>query len=110
MQEEVIQGYRLSPQQRHLWLAQGSGGAVAYRAARALLVEGPLDAVRMSAALADVISRHEILRTTFTRLEGERAPVQVINEEGGALFDGSLDLSGLKPEERQARLAAVWRE
>ncbi|WP_460365526.1 amino acid adenylation domain-containing protein, partial [Actinocorallia lasiicapitis] len=62
----------LSPQQRPVWfmwrLDPGSG---AYNIPVALRVTGPLDADALSAALGDVLTRHEALRTVFPEADGE---------------------------------------
>jgi amino acid adenylation domain-containing protein len=73
---EVAEGFRLSPQQRWLWLLQQDGSA--YRAQCAIMIEGRLDSEVLSSAVRQIINRHEILRTTFRREPGIRTPVQVI--------------------------------
>ena len=74
MHEDVIEGFRLSPQQRHLWLAV----AAAERCAQcAILVEGELAPERVRAALRILADRHEALRTDFRDLAGMDVPVQV---------------------------------
>ncbi len=100
-QNAVVEGFSLSPQQRHLWslLADDSGSA--YRAQCTILIEGSLDRERLRAALREVTSRHEVLRTTFHNLPGMRFPVQVIAEEFAPRRD-EHDLSGLSPEARDA--------
>jgi amino acid adenylation domain-containing protein len=77
MQNEVLEGFRLSPQQRRLWLARGAG----WRAQGVTLLEGALDARALKEALGRVAARHEIFRTTFADLPGMKVPVQVVNEE-----------------------------
>ena len=79
MQDEIIEGYRISPQQRQLWLAQQES-ARPYLAECAVRVEGSLDAVILKEALRRVVERHEILRTTFRRLAGMSTPLQVIGD------------------------------
>jgi amino acid adenylation domain-containing protein len=79
-QHESVEGYRLSPQQRSLWLLQQAGPNSPYRAQCAVLIEGPLRLAHWRAAVAEVIDRHEILRTTFHCLPGTQLPVQVISE------------------------------
>ena len=79
MQDEIIEGYRISPQQRRLWLAQQES-ARPFFAQCAVRVEGNLDAVILKEALRRVVERHEILRTTFRRLAGMSTPLQVIGD------------------------------
>jgi amino acid adenylation domain-containing protein len=80
MQPEAIQGLRLSPQQKRLWLLQQGGRE--YHAQCAVLIEGALDAERLRETLHGAVERHEILRTTFRRRAGIRTPLQFVNDEG----------------------------
>jgi amino acid adenylation domain-containing protein len=90
MENIVVEGFRLSPQQRHLWLLAQDAGRT--RAAQCLLVlRGELDARALGEAAARVVSRHEMLRTTFRSLPGVKLPLQVIAEEATALVGGGLD-------------------
>lgn len=77
-QEQVIEGYRLSPHQRHLWLLQQDG--TPYRSVCTITLAGPLDAARLHSAIGEVVKRHEILRTSFHRMAGMKVPVQVVHE------------------------------
>jgi len=107
MQKEMVEGYRLSPQQKRLCLLQQEDQEIPYRAACVVLIEGELKRDALAAALADVVVRHEILRTTLRRLSGLTIPVQVINE----VFDLQLeerDLSALSPQEQSAQLDKLF--
>ena len=64
----MIEGSRLSPQQRHLWRLQQVDGSSPYRVECAARIEGALDTKVLTDALHDVFARHEILRTTFQPL------------------------------------------
>ncbi|HXV98617.1 MAG TPA: condensation domain-containing protein, partial [Anaerolineae bacterium] len=81
MPKEVIEGFRLSPQQKHLWLVQQTDQSHLYRAQCALQLEGQLKPEFLTTALAHVVNRHEILRTTFQRLTGMAIPLQVISAD-----------------------------
>ena len=81
---EPAQKFRLSPQQKRLWLLHQAGPV--YRADCLIEISGGLDAGRLQKALDRVVARHEILRTTFERPPGLRVPVQVIHDEGTALW------------------------
>ena len=80
---EPLHGFRLSPQQRRLWLQPGGRRAVAQCA---VLVGGAPPDLRAAADAA--AARHEILRTTFRSPHGIKVPYQVV----------------------QARMAPAWKE
>jgi amino acid adenylation domain-containing protein len=82
MMKEVIEGLRLSPQQKHLWSLQPHDRAQTYRAQVAVRIDGRLDVACLIAAVDQVVQRHEILRTTFCCLPGMTIPLQIINESG----------------------------
>ncbi len=71
----------LSPAQQRLWVIQQierdtAGSSSAYNFPIVLRLRGDLDPEAFTAALADVIARHEVLRTVFGEHDGE--PVQLI--------------------------------
>src|SRR5688572_3060236 len=76
--QDSLQGIRLSPQQKRLWLLQGSRAA--YCAHVRVLLDGPVDTVLLEDAIECVVARHEIFRTTFHREPGVRIPFQIIGE------------------------------
>ncbi|MEU7138541.1 amino acid adenylation domain-containing protein [Nocardia sp. NPDC046473] len=62
--------------QRRLWFVQRSDPSPAYNAPLVLRLTGVLNGEALAAALADVVERHEILRTVF--LERDGVPFQEI--------------------------------
>jgi amino acid adenylation domain-containing protein len=81
MSQEIVTAYRLSPQQKRQWLLRQS--SVAARSQQcAILIEGALKRELLRQAVAQVVARHEILRTTFAPLPGVKVPVQVLSEDG----------------------------
>src|SRR3954471_16722184 len=69
----------LSFAQQRLWfLDQLIGGNAVYNISEVLRLKGPLDVSALEWSLAQIIRRHESLRTTFSAPEGQ--PVQVISE------------------------------
>lgn len=78
MTEEVLEGFELSRQQKRLWLTRKDSHAFVSQIA--LLIEGNVNHDALRQALHALISRHEILRTSFHALSGMSVPVQVIAE------------------------------
>jgi amino acid adenylation domain-containing protein len=107
MLKEVIEGFRLSPQQKHLWLVQQAGQPLPYRAQCVVRIEGQLKPTILIAALEYGLNRHEILRTTFHHLPGTAIPLQVVNNNN-ALAIQCHDLSDFEPAEQAVRLDALF--
>jgi len=62
----------LAPAQRGLWLLDRvPGTGTAYNVPLAARLDGPLDAAALTAAVHDVVGRHEILRTVFPVVDDE---------------------------------------
>ncbi|MFG1951744.1 amino acid adenylation domain-containing protein [Micromonospora sp. NPDC048830] len=70
-----------APAQRRLWLLHqlDPDSAGAYVIGSAVRLRGPLDADALAAAFADVVARHEALRTSFEVVDGE--PAQRVHPE-----------------------------
>jgi non-ribosomal peptide synthetase component F len=69
--------FPLSFAQERLWfLDQFQSGSAMYHIPAIYRFQGPLNVVALERSLNEIIRRHEILRTTFTVIEGR--PVQVI--------------------------------
>ncbi len=101
-----IDGFRVSPQQRRLWLLdEGDPGAL-YQARAEVRIGGDLEPARLEAALRAVVARHEILRTTFHRAAGMSVPIQVIQPDLPPSLSW-LDLSQEVAEIREGHLAAL---
>jgi amino acid adenylation domain-containing protein len=97
----------LSFTQRRLWiLDQLEPGSFAYNLASALRLHGALAAGALGQALAEIVRRHESLRTVFPAVEGE--PLQVVLPAGERPLP-LVDLAALPAPEGVAeagRLAA----
>jgi len=75
------QALPLSFAQQRLWLLQQlEPGSATYNIPVAVELSGRLDVRAMASAVAEVVRRHESLRTTFTVVDG--APLQVISPPG----------------------------
>ncbi len=91
----------LSFAQERLWfLDQLQPGSPFYNLSAALRLAGDLDARALAAAFAEIVRRHEALRTTFPGTGG--VPVQRIAPAAAASLP-ILDLSGLPDPEGEAR-------
>ena len=109
LSEEIIQGYRLSPQQKHLWLLQRHTRASVFWSKCAVRITGPLDSERLERAVNWVVEQHEILRTTFPLLPGMTLPAQVIHQESRDCVKRS-DLTSLSPEQQNAVIQKLFGE
>jgi hypothetical protein len=96
----------LSAAQRRLWLVdQMEQGSPFYNIAGAVRLAGPLAGAVVRRALAEIVRRHEVLRTSFALREGH--PVQKV-ESAWRLPVPAIDLEGLpalRGEEEARRLA-----
>ncbi|MEM9157380.1 MAG: condensation domain-containing protein, partial [Cyanobacteria bacterium P01_F01_bin.33] len=109
-QATSIQGFRLSPQQKQLWLQQAGGDARAYAAIASVRANGIPDVQKLEVALQQLVERHEILRTTFQALPGMEIPLQVVQEmdasEANAVELKTIDLSHLSEAEQQGAIVS----
>ncbi len=99
--QEIIQGFPLSPQQKHLCLVKQ--GSNLYRSQCAIFIEGDIEIEILKEALEKVIVKNEILRTSFHRPRGLKIPIQVI-ESNRSLFlvEHTLRNQSSKEEEIEA--------
>lgn len=103
--QNSTQGFRLSPQQRRLWLLQDSAPEQPYRAVCTILLEGDLQPRALEKALYDVVQRHEILRTTFQRPQGVKTPFQVVSDNAHPCWQ-AVDLTHLDSAHQDQRISA----
>ncbi len=90
----------LSPLQEQLWfLDRLAPGKHAYHVTRVVRLTGPLDVEALDRAFADLVRRHEILRTVFTVEAGR--PTQKVLSVGAARLVVE-DISDLPEERRDA--------
>ena len=93
--EALDRQYPLSFTQKRFWfLEQLEPNNSAYKAVLQFHIEGELDAVALEKSLAEIVRRHEILRTTFHL--GSSEPVQMIPEQWSFRIS-NLDLSREMP-------------
>lgn len=105
----MIKFFRLSTQQKHLWLLQQGESRLPYRTQGAVFIEGILDIETLEVVLHTVIERHEILRTTFKSSPDEIIPFQAITDSKLSLIY-QQDLSTLTPSEQEIKIAAIWQK
>ncbi len=104
----VVEGFRLSPQQRRVWSLSDRGMRPWARAWCVLMLEGELSTESLRRAIERVVARQEILRTTFQRRSGS-SPFQVVAEDVEAawrLTEG-LETPGADPHPHLHPLAAA---
>lgn len=94
----------LSFAQERLWFLDQLGlTGAAYNMPMALRLEGPLDVPALERSLADLVRRHESLRTRFVSRNGQ--PLQIIDAPGAF----ALPLTDLSSLELSARAEAALR-
>ena len=103
MSQNNVEGFRLSPQQRHVWSLQQVSAFPIYQVLSTISINGNLSADILERAFAEVVKRHEILRTTFQRPSGLKVPFQVISDAARLSLQFS-DLSNLDHERQQSKL------
>ncbi|MBD1865325.1 MULTISPECIES: non-ribosomal peptide synthetase [Trichocoleus] len=107
-----LEGYELSPQQKHLWIVHQLTGANAvqpYRVQAAISISGAIDPITFQLALRDVIDRYEILRTTFQLVPGLDLPLQVIQETPTEAI-ATLDWNHLSEPDQAVELKRLWQQ
>ncbi|OBJ70863.1 hypothetical protein A5643_09135 [Mycobacterium sp. 1274756.6] len=97
----------LSYAQNRMWFLNRVEGQVAtYNMPVAVRLHGPLDPRAFGTALADVVARHESLRTVFPATGG--VPAQVVLPVGQADFGWQVvDATGWSADQLNAEIAAV---
>ncbi len=76
----VKEFYPVSSAQKRMYiLQQFEGSGISYNISGAMLLEGKLDYNRFASTVQRLAERHEALRTSFHRIDGE--PVQKVHEE-----------------------------
>ncbi|MDT5269206.1 MAG: hypothetical protein QOH49_1392 [Acidobacteriota bacterium] len=110
MLKEIIEGFRLSPQQEHVWRLQRDDERGNYRAQCEVRIEGRLDPRLLEESWRDVLARAEILRTTFHTPEGLTAPLQVVADSAEPSPLSVEDVRGLDESEQRRLVVRLLEE
>jgi non-ribosomal peptide synthetase component F/thioesterase domain-containing protein len=103
--EEEVFAFPLSPAQRRMWSAdEAQVGNPAYNASFRWSLIGPLQPSILERAFNEIVRRHEILRATFTRIEGE--PLQLIAPSLELSIE-TKDLRYLPVEQREVEMDQI---
>jgi amino acid adenylation domain-containing protein len=94
-------------QERVLFLQQLYGANKAYNAQVSVCFKGKLDVEALERSLSEMVHRHEILRTTFPRKEGQA--IQFIHQAEPIKLP-VIDLGSLPSEARKNQLQELMRE
>ena len=104
---DVSEGFRLSPQQRHLWSLQQAGDELQYRAQCSILIEGNLNLQVLKAVLRNVSDRYEILRTGFHCQPETNIPLQAVNGQSPPWIE-EYNLSTCDTSRQEAEIEALF--
>ncbi|MGH9568206.1 MAG: condensation domain-containing protein, partial [Candidatus Angelobacter sp.] len=107
MLSSQISAYRLSLQQKHLWMLQQDGSS--YVSQIALRLRGTLKAELLRQGAAELVHRHQILRSRFIHLSGLKVPCQSVADDLDPGWQ-SHDWAGLSRSEQQLQLEQLMRE
>ncbi|BAY66403.1 amino acid adenylation [Calothrix brevissima NIES-22] len=102
---EMIAGFEISPQQKHLWLLQED--SLPYCSQLAITIIGELKLDTLKVALAKLVDKHEILRTNFICVHESSLPIQIISDRSNFQWQ-EIDLKNLEDEQQQARIAELF--
>ena len=96
---------QLSPAQKRLWvLQQLDPASPAYNLVAAVRLTGRLDVEALSAAVNDLVNRHEVLRVAFAEEDGMAVPR--LNDQGSVKIEW-YDFSELGTQERAKAAASL---
>ncbi|WP_051743155.1 non-ribosomal peptide synthetase [Nocardia carnea] len=101
---EVVTRIPLSLAQQRMWFLNWfDGGAAAYNIPMVIRLSGQLDVVALRQAVADLVARHEVLRTVYP--ETDAGPAQVVLPATGAVPE--LDIRTVSADEVETVVAEL---
>lgn len=95
----MVERFRLSPEQHRLSELSRGVPADLFQTSLVVEVRGNLAATVLRSALASLVERFEILRTTYHRPRGMAVPAQVISEKLDPAWE-EYDVSNVLPQEQ----------
>lgn len=104
MLHKTTEGFRLSPQQKRLWLLQKNGFTSTSNCT--VTITGKLDVEVIKTALQKVINRHEILRTNLLKTSEIKIPIQII-DASGSLSWNNFNLINLSAAEQTTKIQKI---
>ncbi len=99
MQNQMIEGFELSPQQKYVWALQKN--SLSYRAHLTILIEGTLNVEALKEACQKSVNQYEILRTTFHMPPELHIPIQSVSKNAIPTWQ-ELDLSYYSFEKQES--------
>jgi len=107
--QSISEGGSLSATQQRFWvLEQLHPHSAVHNIAFGLRFTRQIDRAALDVALAEVIKRHEILRTQFRLVDG--TPMQIVDSAPSAIGVAGVDLQHVPQPEREARLCVLGQE
>ncbi|WP_235006938.1 condensation domain-containing protein, partial [Calothrix rhizosoleniae] len=106
MDKPIIEGFKLSPQQKYIWSLQQIDRSLPNRVSWTVLIEGNLDFKSLEISLQTVINKYEILRTNYRCLSGMTIPLQVISDNIIPSIDYQ-DISSLNAQQQQEKIQLI---
>ncbi|HSL83159.1 MAG TPA: condensation domain-containing protein, partial [Thermoanaerobaculia bacterium] len=106
---EILEGFRLSPQQRRAWQVQKEIVGRPLVCQAVVRLDGELRRDLLIRSLEDLVARHDVLRTVFPRPAGVTVPVQSIRDRWSPAPE-VVDLRNLGPVEGRGRMADLFSE
>src|SRR5258708_2379240 len=105
MPEAYLQGFRLSPQQEHVWRLSCPRNIVP-RVCAQVRVPDDVSLTLLLEAIVDVMRGYEVLRTALQQLPGMSVPLQVIRDDPRPEFR-MLDLTHMSSDASGVYLASI---
>jgi amino acid adenylation domain-containing protein len=104
--ENTINGFKISSQQKSLYLLQSHNPDFQYISHCAISIHGYLQTALLKSAIENIFQSHEILRTEFPCLSGMTLPVQIINDTVNLSIE-EIDLSNLDANLQEQQILKI---